>query len=695
MNMPLPRATEYHVLLIGIDAYDDKSNTLDGCVNDINLMQQLLCGENAGDGVGFPRERIRLRRLAAPGAGTTSPAAPPNERPDRATLVAALEHLRGAVQPGDRVLIYYSGHGWERTWAEGGTWHEVLVPVDAAILYDVEINALIHALAACLDSTGQGTVDLTIILDCCHAAGAFRDELAPAAHERTWHDRAGQALQAKLGPPPEQRILDEAPGAPAPQAGAGMLERPRPPYLVLAACLPSEKALEKPTQGASHYDGVLTVALERVVRSVPPDQRADLRWAGVWPRLKAEMAQQAVEGKPQTPQVFGDLGRFVFGGLWRPYEPGIGVTCTAPGQYQLDAGTLLDLDTGAVVAVYSADRSSFYPPGTPDDEKSRIGQLQVVSATDTTAQATPVAGKDPGLHPGDTARARALALPTTGRLRVRLDLSAPQTVQDALSGAGLFTFAPAGAQDCDVWVAPGSDGAWVLGTRLTPQIATIPAGNTYALGVALAQYSRSQAALRLACNIQARGGSAALEVALLNANDAAKLQAVSDTENPDLPMVPRHAEGYGLHTGDKVCIKLTNSQPAAAGAGSLYVTAFMVQPFGRVILLGGGNVDVRPGSTVTLWDTSGQNRVPFTALPARRKRGAPREPLTTGHLVFIGTSDKQVDLTGLVVDDSVQDVVDVALRSARREEPPRGDEPLLAIWTAVVIPLTEGVPAVQ
>src|SRR6476661_6818027 len=51
-------AGRYHVLLIGIDAYDG-GGMLTGCVNDIDAVQRLLV-----DNVGVPRTQIR--RLAAP-----------------------------------------------------------------------------------------------------------------------------------------------------------------------------------------------------------------------------------------------------------------------------------------------------------------------------------------------------------------------------------------------------------------------------------------------------------------------------------------------------------------------------------------------------------------------------------------------------------------------------------------------------
>src|ERR1700694_5139515 len=101
----------YHVLLIGIDAYPPGYNSLSGCVNDIDAIEQLLLDP---PGVGLPPDRIRITRLAAPRPNVTSTSrlTALTQSPTKENVVAALNSLAGpAVQRDDRVLIYYSGHG--------------------------------------------------------------------------------------------------------------------------------------------------------------------------------------------------------------------------------------------------------------------------------------------------------------------------------------------------------------------------------------------------------------------------------------------------------------------------------------------------------------------------------------------------------------------------------------------------------
>ena len=75
---------------------------------------------------------------------------------------------------GDRVLIYYSGHGSFQKVNSAQGCFEGLVPIDYAeqgLLFDLELNRLLQAIA---DKSG----DLSVILDCCNSGGATRDDVS-------------------------------------------------------------------------------------------------------------------------------------------------------------------------------------------------------------------------------------------------------------------------------------------------------------------------------------------------------------------------------------------------------------------------------------------------------------------------------------------------------------------------------------
>lgn len=195
--MSNPAPGRLHALLIGIDNYDGRP--LSGCVNDIDRVQSFLEHKLA-----VPTACIR--RLEAPNDLFEQNPVGAARQPTYDNMVAALQDLAGPqVQRGDRVFIYYSGHGSFEKIPLAETYFEGLVPIDQeekGLLFDVELNHLLQDIA---DRSG----DLTVILDCCHSAGATRavDEQpgiterflpldAVSAEHRT---EATQRLQ-KLGP---------------------------------------------------------------------------------------------------------------------------------------------------------------------------------------------------------------------------------------------------------------------------------------------------------------------------------------------------------------------------------------------------------------------------------------------------------------------------------------------------------------
>jgi hypothetical protein len=93
---------DYHVLLIGIDAYSVKP--LRGCVNDIDAIQRLLLGER----VRIPKDRIT--RLASPHPASAHELTVDAKPATFDNICAALEYLgSNNMKEGDRVFVYYSG----------------------------------------------------------------------------------------------------------------------------------------------------------------------------------------------------------------------------------------------------------------------------------------------------------------------------------------------------------------------------------------------------------------------------------------------------------------------------------------------------------------------------------------------------------------------------------------------------------
>ena len=143
-------------LIIGNDRY--QSLPLGGCVNDAHLVAEFLMNY-----LNVPRGHIRLL-----------------ENADRDTITNALYDLRDNkdIQPGDNILIHFSGHGssydasdYFTTLAARAGSMEALCPIDRGLVPDIserELNSILSEIQAAKGS------NITVFLDCCHSGGALR-----------------------------------------------------------------------------------------------------------------------------------------------------------------------------------------------------------------------------------------------------------------------------------------------------------------------------------------------------------------------------------------------------------------------------------------------------------------------------------------------------------------------------------------
>jgi|GEM_PF-2700236 len=140
-------------LLIGINDYiDQRINDLRGCESDAKAMRQVLV-----DDYGFDASQIRV--VTAPSAS-------------RKVILDAIDSwLIEGTRPGDRVLLYYSGHGSQRKCGGGKPdepdgFDEILCPVDynpetqANCIVDDEIARRLARL------DGRNVI---VIVDACHS----------------------------------------------------------------------------------------------------------------------------------------------------------------------------------------------------------------------------------------------------------------------------------------------------------------------------------------------------------------------------------------------------------------------------------------------------------------------------------------------------------------------------------------------
>lgn len=651
MESPGTAAT-YHVLLVGIDDY--KEQPLEGCVNDIDAVQRLLLGPR----LGLPVERIR--RLASPRA----------DRLDRlrstiAEQPATLANVRAAltalgseeVSPGDRVLIYYSGHGVRvrvRSTHGGTFFREALVPVDFGhgglnLLYDYEINELLRAIVA-------RTRSVTLVLDCCHAASVPRGSSTQPPLVRTI---SKDVLDALI----HGHALDDPGDSDGAMTGQRRLASGVDDCHVVAACLGNQKAYEDDRPGELRH-GLLTSALLAALRATDLDL-STVTWGRIWQTVRAEIAR----GKQsQDPVMFGSPGRAVLGGP--PVDGDVGFTVTSPGsRHRIEAGTLAGVTEGAVLAVYGERPARFPPLDAPDDHRARVGMLRVASATASTALADPL---EPfALPPG--ARARLVQAGKEARLRCAW-LPAHPELSAAIAGSPLLEEVDPETADVRLVWAPSIPGAplpsrpalasgrWLLTDRRhrvdpgAPALFALRPLELHRARALLEHYHAYARPLRIVTHASDLPG--ALELSVLRWSGLAlRAEEAQTVPLPDAPA--RDANVYSLQDGEAVCFQVHNGSPCA-----LRVTLINAAASGRVQPL--GEEVIEPGSSHRFWAHSALGEPFHMQLPRGTQRGLDR-------LVAIGTTAMERDLGYLQVDGTFAEAVavtkshgkDLAVRVAR------------------------------
>jgi hypothetical protein len=614
---------KYHALLVGIDAYSVKP--LYGCVNDIDAVQCLLLERAA-----IPSDDVT--RLASPHPGSKHETAISHEPATLANLRAALANLASdKVQPSDRVIIYYSGHGGRAPVAgpQGTSYCESLVPVDfneqpgqIQLLLDIEFNRFLTAIA-------RRTRSVAVVLDCCHSAGATRElsggpEVVARFLDFTKVSDKNLPLKLTEGP---GEILDG-------ERGFGGVDDCQ----VVAACLNHELAQEDlGTDGVRH--GLLTRAFVTLLGQVDPGEIRSVPWSRVWQKMR-DFVEKA--NPNQHLWMSGSYARAVLAGPSVEGDAGLPVKKTGPNDYTIDAGTLADVDEGARIAVYR-DQPLFFPPlGSAEDEAARASKslLRVVNAE--RARAVARCEAEPfELPPG--ARARLVALGPTERLRCAV-VPADAVVVTAVKGSDLLQVV--GEREAQARLERKPDGTWdltddVYGVKLAYSALLVLLPDQLDLARAILElYSCYSLPLRMATSCTDFPGQ--LQVRLLACPEEGMPEA--DAQKADLPEVDRHKVlEYALKTGTTFCVHVRN-----ASIQRLRVTLLNCAASGRVEFLGDQVIDAR--SYYRFWQDNMQG-APFVASMVSGRASY------IDRMVAIGTTLMDKDLKYLRSDTRFSDII--------------------------------------
>jgi hypothetical protein len=637
------QSPSYRAVLIGIDAYTRKP--LDGCVNDIDRIQEILL-----DRLGVPPERIT--RLAAPHEGATHSTRIPSLAPTQEEIRNVLERLAGEVGPQDVVFLYYSGHGSQAMTSLNGALvaREALLPVDhynpggaARLLYDFELNGLFSRIA-------ERSGDLTVVLDCCHSASATREDIAPELRNRFCPVEGVQEISPMIVYPALSKD------------GAG-LAPPNASHLLVASCRACELSWETLSGGVAHgaFTWALAGILEQTGRPLP-----ELRWGDIWTALRDRLAQCNAQ---QNPLIVGRWERRLFGGPWEPRDLGFEIRQDGD-RFRIEAGTLADLSPGAELAVYGEKPDLFPPFGSDEERTARIGSVRVETADRASAVAISTNGS---FRLPAAARARLFRPGEVDRLPVRLQPPATLELRTYLEAGGVLTVVDEPEQAEAVVRADGR-GTYHLGDALygdgsdpaRPALFSFPATSPVVLRRVLEHYADYNRVLRIPRRCTDLPG--ALSVELLDCVDLRGI-TIENFQAPPLRALPFDLSyKFEVKEGEGFAISIRNQGPEL-----LHVTVLNCAGSGRIEFL--GQAEVKPGALQTLWQ-DGKLGIPFDP------RVATDRASIVDRLVVVGTTLPGQDLSYFAKNVSFAKAMEID-----RDAGTRGDKPPVEQWTAVMVPL--------
>jgi len=312
------------------------------------------------------------------------------DRATRAGMLAGYDALIAASSTDDAAVVYYCGHGYYASVPqEGGTW-QCIVPTDLRHGTATDWRGITAwELSIKQAQLTAKTRNVTVILDCCHAAQLSRSEGAVGAIPRalphpieTGFAHHLAALRTTYG-----RAFDAVDPITDPHA------------VRVIACGQCESAFERP-DAEGQYHGVFTDALIEVLSQVGT---APASWAAIVRAIRARVLRQF---RRQRPDIEGPSRRGPFS--LTEHDDLRSVAVTAIGdQFRLSTGQL----TGTAIG----DLYEVMPAGLPvrDHAARALAHLEVTEVFAMTANArrTPGAGHVPEDAVAVLARRRASRWP--------------------------------------------------------------------------------------------------------------------------------------------------------------------------------------------------------------------------------------------------------------------------------------------
>jgi len=425
-----------HALLIGIDNYDPPAGSaLPAAAAGHAIDSRFALGASWHSLHGPLTDVAAMHLLLKENYNFTDIRELTDREATRQGILDAIDKLIDDTQKGDRVVIYYSGHGSQRldTKSSKDQRDQTIVPVDAwkgvkdirdkelAVLFDKIVFDKQARLTAIYDSCNSGTMARGVTESVQRYLPYDNDDVAK---------EKGAVLESDL-----KRI---------PQQGDA---------IIVAAAGPTQSAVEAKYPDDGEVHGAFTRALVRVLRQNSQAMSAEDVVSAVSSMLHADPLDF------QQPSVEGRVHESLFGDPVASHELHVRVTKVAQGKLTLDVGSAGGFDVG----------TEFKATKTEPSETATI--IAVTSIESPTASTATVKSGSTMVSAGAIFEASKMVYPQAARLVVFLPQPGPVPSAAAMATTkALFpsltwvddpTLQPVDflvVEDSKGWVAYGQDG---------------------------------------------------------------------------------------------------------------------------------------------------------------------------------------------------------------------------------------------
>jgi len=253
-------------LLVGMNKYKIAGADLQGCVNDVTNIRDILIKY-----LGFKVKEIRALVDA---------------RATKKGIMDRLEWLVKGAQSGDRLLFHFSGHGSQIRDRDGDELKdhldEILCPHDmdwdGTYIVDDDLKAVFAGLP-------KG-VNLEVLLDCCHSGTGTREAAAMAAFS------AEQAIRPRFLQPPIDILCRQMDEDDLPLTRMVRAANPTN-HVLFSGCRDNQTSADAYIKGT--YNGAFTYYFCKNLR----DAQGSLSRSDLLKRLRASLKYEGYEQVPQ------------------------------------------------------------------------------------------------------------------------------------------------------------------------------------------------------------------------------------------------------------------------------------------------------------------------------------------------------------------------------------------------------------